>query len=283
MQNEFRLRVAPSIGELERSPYEAWGIKTYDELNNKEKQLVAFGLYGLPDFYTLWRHQGKKYILWAGSDVIHFTNGYWLDFEGNIKLDPRPLAEWISRNCESWVENRVERVALAELGIESKVCPSFLGKVKDYEITFHYNDRPKVYLSANPGREREYGWAIVEEIADKCDADFYLYGSPNWTSVHHNVFVRGRVPKEVMNEEIKTMQSGLRLNEQMDGFSEITAKSVLWGQYPIVWGHFRYPLLDSFVDKPSLISAINGLKYKKTPNPARDYYIKNLNLYPWAK
>ena len=44
--------------------------------------------------------------------------------------------------------------------------------------------------------------------------------------------MHGRVAQEVMNEEIKEMQGALRLTE-MDGFSEILAKSILWGQWPV--------------------------------------------------
>ena len=242
---------------------------------------MFFGLYGLPDFYTLWRHKGKRWILWAGYDIIHFREGYHLEDGGNIKLDPEGMASWINKYCESWVENQVEHDALLEVGIESQICPSFMGNVDDYEITFKKDQRPSVYLSANAGREEEYGWGVVEKIAGECNVDFHLYGSDEWQTTHSNVFVRGRVPKEQMNTEIKTMQCGLRLNVAMDGFSEITAKSVLWGQYPIVAESFKYPHLTSFRDLKNLVFQLNRLHLKAEPNPARDYYIKSLNQYPW--
>lgn len=277
---EIKCRWSPTLGALEDTAENVWGTKEYEY--DLHDPTVFFGLYGLPDFYTLWRHKGKKWILWAGSDINHFANGYWLEDGGGIRVDPVPLAEWVEKHCESWVENEVERKALEEFGIHAKVCPSFLGNIDDYQVTYKHNERPNVYLSANPGREVEYGWGFIEEIADQCDADFHLYGSPDWTTRHSNVFVHGRVPKEQMNEEIKNMQSGLRLNQGMDGFSEITAKSVLWGQYPITWEHFRYEHLTHFNDKKQLIKRINGLKGKTEPNPSRNYYRKILNNYPWV-
>lgn len=276
-----KYRWAPSIGGLEGTAEQVWGTEPYNPETDLEKPCVFFGLYGLPDFYSLWRHKGRRYILWAGSDINHFNNGYWLEDGGGIKLDPGPLAEWINRYCESWVENAQEQAALAEIGIQSQICPSFMGNVDDYEVTYRKNDRPNVYLSANPGREFEYGWGIIEDIADKCDVDFHLYGSNEWETDHSNVFVHGRIPKERMNEEIKHMQCGLRLNEQMDGFSEITAKSVLWGQYPLTWEHFKYPFIESFSNKNELIKRLNALRLKSGPNPARDYYKNVLNAYPW--
>lgn len=275
----MQCRVAPSLGALEGTHDKVWGTTEY---TNLAEDTVFFGLYGLPDFYSLWRHEGKRYILWAGSDVLHFVNGYWLEDGGGIKLDPLPLAEWINKHCESWVENEVERLKLLEVGIEAKVCPSFMGDVADYKISFVSTDRPMVYLSANKGREVEYGWGLVEEIADRCTGEFHLYGSDQWKTRHSNVFIHGRVPKEQMNQEIKQMQCGLRLNGGMDGFSEITAKSVLWGQYPLVWSHFKYPVLGSFADKEELIKKLNWLKNVHHPNPARDYYLRTLNKYPWV-
>ena len=87
-----------------------------------------------------------------------------------------------------------------------------------------------------------------------------------------NVIVRGRVDKEVMNAEIKHMQGALRLNEH-DGFSEIIAKSVLWGQWPVSAIEYPYML------KPENISRILD---KKKPNiEGREYYLNKLNNYPW--
>lgn len=277
-----KCRWSPTLGALEDTAQNVWGIGEYNPLTDSELPTVFFGLYGLPDWYTLWRHKGKKYVLWAGSDIIHFKNGYWLEDGGGIHInDTFPFAEWINKYCENWCENEVERKTLELLGIKAKVCPSFLGDINQYPVTFIPSARPKIYLSANPGREEEYGWGVIEKIAEKCEADFYLYGSANWITKNQNVYIRGRVPKEVMNEEVKKMQCGLRLNEGMDGFSEITAKSVLWGQYPLVWEKFKYPDIGSFNTREELIEKINALKDHKGPNPARELYRKILNLYPW--
>src|SRR6266704_3499621 len=129
----WQARIAPSLGALEGTDDKVWGTKPYlDEFQST----VFFGLYGLPDFFKLWRHQGPKAILWAGTDITHFGNGYWLDDEGRTRLEPMPLAEWINENCENYVENGVEHEALMVHGVESKIVPSFMGNVKDYEIIY---------------------------------------------------------------------------------------------------------------------------------------------------
>lgn len=274
----WQIRTAPSLGGgFAGTPEEVWGVSPCLDI---EKPTVFFGLYGLPDFYTLWRHKGPKAILWAGSDIRHFVNGYWLDDKGHIRLEPRPLAEWINKNCENYVENGVEHEALMTFGIESKIIPSFLGDIKDYEVTFVPNQRPKVYLSVSGDNFAMYGWELIEMIADKCNVDFHLYGNRgHWVSQHSNVFVHGRIPQDVMDKEIKDMQCGLRTLE-FDGFSEILAKSILWGQYPI--SYIAYPEVENFKTADELIKLLNNLYTKTGPNVrAREYYINNLNKYPW--
>lgn len=273
----WKCRYAPSLGALESTPEEIWGTEEYEM--DLDEPTIFFGLYGLPDFYTLWRHRGKKAILWAGSDIKHFINGYWLDNEGRIRIDPQALAEWINKNCESYVENGVEHEALMVYNIESKILPSYLGKLEK-GLSYTPSERPAVYMSVSGDNFEMYGWNTIEQIADKCEVDFYLYGNTiPFETKHSNVFVRGRIPKEKMNEEIKNMQAGLRTLE-FDGFSEILAKSILWGQHPI--SYIAYPHIDSYKSVDELIKLLNNLKNKSMPNLlGREYYIKNLNNYPW--
>ncbi len=64
-QLEWRCRYAPSLGPLEDTPLNIWGIDKYEPTDplHSWNPVVFFGLYGLPDFYALWRHKGKKAIL----------------------------------------------------------------------------------------------------------------------------------------------------------------------------------------------------------------------------
>lgn len=274
-------RIAPSIGKLEGDPNDVWRTFPYAPDTNPEHlkaPCVFFGIYGLNDFYSLWRHKGKRWILWAGSDIRHFKAGYWLDDEGHIRIHPKQLAPWIKEYCESWVENEVERLELRALGINAKVCPSFMGRVEDYEICYQSSARPKVYASVSGNDFELYKWREIEELADENpDIEFHLYGNtveykPELPRV--NFIVHGRVPKEKMNEEIKYMQGALRPVE-FDGFSEVLAKSVLWGQWPI--SRIEYPFM----------LKMGGLrilpKTERVNKEGRDYYIKNLNNYPWKQ
>ena len=230
---EIKCRTAPSLGGgFAGTPEQVWGTPPYYPETDLKKPCVFFGLYGLPDFYALWRHKGKRWILWAGSDIRHFTHGYWLDDKGNVKIGVEPLARWINENCESWVENTVEYEALKKVGIESKICPSFLGDVNDYQPQ-SIEEKPRYYSSVSGNDFKLYGWDKINKIAEQNpEIEYHLYGGTIPWKASPNVIVKGRVPPEQMNEEIKSMTGAIRMTK-FDGFSELIAKSILWGQKPI--------------------------------------------------
>ena len=269
--------MAPSMGELAGTSDEVWGTKAYypeQNLEHYDDPTVFFGLYGLPDFYSLWRHRAKKWILWAGSDIRHFKNGYWLDKEGHTRMSPSALSTWIADNCESWVENEVERRALADLKIYAKVCPSFMGGVKDFPLSYKHSKVPKLYTSVSGDNFLLYGWDRIDVLAQKNPGvEFHLYGNTEPVKkTQPNIFVHGRVPSEQMNEEIRHMQGALRLTD-FDGFSEIIAKSILMGQWPISYIPYDYML------QPDQIHLLHSLK---EPNKlGREHYLKTLNQFPW--
>ena len=175
---KWACRYAPSLGALEDTPENIWGTESeFTEIAFNDP-VVFFGLYGLPDFYKLWRHEGRKAILWCGTDILHFRDGYWLEDGGSIKIRPKPLSTWINKHCESYVENEVEYAALKELGIESIVVPSFLGKVADYEISYVYSKTPKLYTSVSGDDFKRYGWGKIPVLAKaNPNIEFHLYGN----------------------------------------------------------------------------------------------------------
>lgn len=273
MQGTWQIRIAPSLGDgFAGTPYEVWGVKPFDA--NLKEPTVFFGVYGLPDFYALWRYKGPKYILWAGSDITHLRNGYFLDEKGDIRIPTEPIAKWINDNCISYVENEVENKELAKIGIRSIIVPSFLGDVKDYELLYQPSKKQKFYTSVSGNDFKLYGWDEIEEISDDFpEIEFHLYGnSEPWYTDKANIFVHGRVSQEEMNREIKEMTGALRLTRH-DGFSEILAKSVLWGQWPV----------SPFIDYPHIEKDIKSAlkKVGKPNNEGRDFYLKTLNDYPW--
>jgi hypothetical protein len=268
--DNWQCRWSPTLGELEDTHQNIWGTEDYKDTN---KPTVFFGIYGLPDFYALWRHKGRKAVLWAGSDIRHFKNGYWLDTEGKITLPPKSLAKWLNENCENWVENKVEYEALKKLGVFSKICPSYLGNV---EMGISFNPGNKVYTSVSGDNFELYGWDKLEKLAfNYPDVEFHLYGNTKpFGSLLVNIIDHGRVSKEQMNEDIKDMQGALRLTK-FEGFSEILAKSVLMGQWPI--SLIPYPFMLS-------VKELGEITKKTEPNyEGRDFYRQTLNNYIWVR
>ena len=174
----------------------------------------------------------------------------------------------------------MEYEALKELCIESNIFPSFLGDINQFDVSYETSKIPKVYTSVSGGNFQLYGWDKIPELAkENPEVEFHLYGAQNADFFGcglffgaENIIHHGRVPKERMNEEIKEMQGALRLTE-FDGFSEILAKSILMGQWPVSLIPYSHMLG---------IEDLGKLKDKKQPNfLGRNHYRKILNQFPW--
>lgn len=285
---KFYCRVAPSLGALEGTHQEVWGTEEYDPKKHKNEPTVFMGLYDIRDYIALIKHKGDKYILWCGSDLRNLLNNYLFN-DGKLKWlsdvfqkTPRFLLKFLRHSCSNWVENEDERYKLETLGIISTIVPSFMGNIDDFPVSYRHSERPNIYVSGHPGREEEYGWEFLREIANEVpECNFHLYGSGIQMALpkYSNFLIHGQIPKEQMNKEIKEMQCGLRLNTS-DGFSEITAKSVLMGQYPIT--ALKYPVIANYSAPDELVGLLKALGEKKAPNLAgAEYYRTILNKYPW--
>jgi len=245
----MQCKIAPTLGGgFDGTPNKCWGTKNY---KSDTEATVFFGMYGFPDFMGLWKHKGPRYILWCGSDIQYFLNGYWLDKEGKMRLRRFDLASWIDTYCVNYVENEKEQSALRSIGIRSKVVPSFLGNVNKYKVNFKPGN--KVYTSVSGNDFKLYGWDKIPQLAeDNTDIEFHLYGNTvEINPVAKNIIVHGRVPIAQMNKEIKKMQGALRLTE-FDGASELIVKAMLMGQYAF-----------SFIEYPH-VNKVNELNLLKT-------------------
>ena len=239
MQTIYCCRWAPSLGELDNTHENVWDTVNYEYRKHKDMPTVFFGLYDLRDYIALWRHKGKKYVLWAGSDIRNLHNQFMFN-DGKLKRIsqlfggiPRFFRNYLHDHVEHWVENEREQELLyRSIGVAANVGYSFLGKIDDYVPKFKASKFPHVYVSSGKDRQKEYGFPIIDRIAQKVPfVTFHLYGA-NWKRKHQNIKIHGKVPRNAFNREIEGMQAGVRLNE-FEGFSEIVAKAVLQGQAAI--------------------------------------------------
>lgn len=295
MNKQIYCRVAPSLGALDADHEygipghtRTWGTIDYNRSQHSKEPTVFFGLYDLRDYIALSRHKGQKWVLWAGSDLENLVNGFAFN-DGKLKqlsvLLKGVFTTFIMRilmKAEHWVEDIDEANKLAKFGIKAEICPSFMGDVEQFGISYKVAHHPNIYISGHPGREDEYGFETVKRIAPQCpDVRFHVYGSmpPDWKQYPKNVILHGKVSREEFNRDIRSYQCGLRLNKS-DGFSEITAKSILMGQYAITY--LQYPMIPNYNNNKELVSLLNSLRSLNRPNKqGRDYYMSVLNNYPW--
>mgnify|MGYP001604592316 CR=1 FL=1 len=212
---------------------------------------VFFGVYHWLDILRIVIHRGEKKVFFCGSDILNLTRFRAFILDG------------LSFDNKFYCENGIEQKLLLKKEIFAEILPMIFTDFELDESSFVPSRTPHVYLTAHEGRQAEYGWALVEEIAWMVpDVTFHLYGA-SWNTKHKNVIIHGKVPKRQFNEEIKGYHAALRCNE-VDGFSEIVAKSILEGQYPIT--RIKYFDIDNYETTNELLYKLEQLKEKKFSN-----------------
>lgn len=286
MQDKPKIRISSSVEGFKHRVQDTWGLDEWLGWNDENQNVLFFGLYTKNDYDTFLRHKGKKTIFWCGSDIQNLLGNY--DSRRILKLFPE---------TEHWCENEVEAENLRRVGVEAKVCPSFLDDTDNYSLSYKHSKTPHIFLCGHDKREDEYGVDLVKRIAPRLpDTIFHIYGiNPNSSyfstildplnkSVvidvdYPNILYHGKIPEEQFNNEITKYQCGLRPNEH-DGFSEVTAKCVLNGGYPIT--RIKYPNIWNYQTDDELVELIAKLKYMTAPNiEVRSYYLKTINQFPF--
>ena len=260
-------------------------LKERDRIRNVRDPVLFFGMYHSSDWFSFIRHKGKRYVLWAGGDLINLKRNYAFSDGNNYWGVLSKLFRWFDWSiifrifeAQHFVENEMEQDELLEMGIESTIVPTFLEDVKDFPVSFRPSKNPELFISARPGREDKYGVDLVRRISPLVPfAKFHIYGVDGKSE--KNIQFHGLVPPKQFNQEIRKYHSGLRPNEH-DGNSEIAMKSVLMGQYPIT--RIEYPHIWSYQGESRLINLIKELRNQKEPNlKARRYWQKSVNKFPF--
>ncbi|MCK9370830.1 hypothetical protein M0R04_13050 [Candidatus Dojkabacteria bacterium] len=268
-----KLRVSSSVIGFKEKAERTWGLKEWDGVDDPDTECVFFGLYHERDFAVFEMDFTKRIVFWCGSDITRVIS----DYERRRILKNYP-------ETEHYCENEIEQTELHDVGIEAKIVPSFLDDVNSYQPTFKVPEdgKWKVWLCAHPAREDEYGLALAKRWAEKDpQLEFHVYGINKGEKDKDlpNVIYHGKVPEAQLNEEIKGYQAGFRPNFH-DGFSEVTAKSVLNGQYPIT--RIKYADIWNYETEHDLRECWDKLKTQTQPNPARELYLTRFNNFPFV-
>ena len=258
------------------------GVDVWHPVKSLFDPTVFVGLYHEGDWSRFILHRGHKLAFWCGGDIL--------------RLKEKPLWQWLIRQVDAdhVCENEVEQKALCEMGIFARIHPIlFFDPVENFPLSFKPSERPHVWLTCHPGREREYGVELVEEIADKVpEVTFHIFGIGRaylagryipyleLRSEVKNIIYHGQVPSEQLDVMIKDYQCGLRTCE-FDGCSHVTTKGTLLGQWSIT--RIKYPFNDHYETKEELVELLKKLKHKTKPNLAgREYWLPLLSKFPWS-
>jgi hypothetical protein len=262
-----KIRVSLSVEGFKDKAIKTLGLEEWNgNVIEPNEYVLFFGLYTKNDYDAFKIHQGKKAVFWCGSDILNLKGNY--ESRRLLKIHP----------AKHFCENEIEKNGLKECGVEAEIVPSFLGEIE--EVSFKPSDKPQVFLCGHPNREEEYGWELIEEIAEELpEFTFHLYGVEQTEFAElPNIVCHGKVPEEQFNKEIKNYQCGLRPNEH-DGNSEVTMKCLFNGGYPIT--RIPYEGIWNYQTKEELIQKLKELKLQTKPNPAREMWIKKVNAFNW--
>ena len=268
--------ISQSISNFKEKILKRVGLPEYQK--GDKKHLLLFGLYRPKDYLLYLFHRRRITVIWCGSDILHFQKRWWI----------RPFVRL--RRAKHICENDVERDLLRKYDIHAEVKYIFYENPDNFPVSFKPSKTPHVFLHCHAGKDpdfaaRQSGLDVIEKIARKVpEVTFHIYGRKipfhqvYWTNGTlnnrdyvglPNVVYHGHVPKEQFNKEIKNYHAGLRLHK-FDGCSEVMAKSILLGQYPIT--QIYYPYIDQVSSEEELIRMLKNLCKKDKPNPARNYW-----------
>lgn len=232
--------------------------------------VIFIGMYHWGDYLRLYWQSlfiQKRRIFWCGSDILNLEKNNVGRFIVTTILN--------TFLTEHFCENEVERYKLFTLGLDATIIPMIFDDPNNFHPTFKLADKTHVWMSTHPGRELEYGVDIIAKIAPQLpDVQFHIFGelTQHYRSMlywNQNVIFEGKVSEERFNYLISYYHSSLRINA-FDGFSEVTAKSILLGQYPITL--IPYQGIDFYMSEHQLVILIEDLKNKKISNPQQAFW-----------
>jgi hypothetical protein len=281
----IKIRTSRALDKFADRASKTLKMPIWQGVDDKCKNLFFFGMYNERDYEVFDNFEGKKYILWGGSDIRRLVTDY--ERKRMIKNNP----------AKHFCENEVEANDLRKCGIEPIIVPTFLDDIDKYPVSFTPTENPELFMCVNAGREEEYGVHFVKGIANKVPfAKFHIYGIPEdaiffKTAVQAvknedgtmydkdapNMIYHGKLPEKEFNAELSKYHAGLRPNLH-DGNSEVAMKSLLLGQYPIT--RIPYDGIWNYKTEEELIALIHKLTHIKEPNvKVREEWIKKLNNF----
>ena len=245
------------------------------------------GLYHEGDWLRILLHRGSRLAFWCGGDIL--------------RLQKKPLWQKLLKyaKIDHVCENEVEQKTLKKMGFEARIHPIlFFDDWTKYPLSFKPSKKPHVWLTCHPGREKEYGVELVEEIADQVpEVTFHIFGIKKpfhepWFDptngelmnrrfmFNKNIIYHGQVPSEELDKMIRGYHAGLRTCE-FDGCPHTVTKGTLLGQFPI--NRIPYPYTDSYKTTKELIILLRKLKHRTKPNlDGRKHWISVVSQFPWS-
>lgn len=183
------------------------------------KKPAMFWCYFPEDYEALAKHEGKKYVLWHGTDVLRFRSAFGKYI--NVLRNPEITHIFL---------NHITQSEMFQIGIYGEQRYIFWGDASKYipetELT------KDCYISSCKDRGQEYGEFILTGLAWKYpEWNFHIFGIEPTVPVYcDNVKYYGMIPEDEMDEITRKFGLCLRYNVH-DGFPQVMCKALLREQF----------------------------------------------------
>ena len=235
-----------------------YGYKRYDPTTDIDAPTLFEGLYFQQCYDAFKNHKGERTVYWNGSDVYRaMTNPSWQKI---LKETPA------THLCGS----AAYIPELASIGVKATHHPLLFGDITSYELSYKHSENPQVYMTAHPGREREYGVPLAIQVAKETGVRFHIYGLEGEST--GEIIFHGFIDPTIMDKEIQEFQGAVKFIAR-DGISQTVAKSCLLAQYPMSVN--KIEKVWHTPTKNELVAYLNKLKDQKEPNiELRNHYLE---------
>ena len=242
--------------------FEPYNVKT-----DKNKSAL-FWLYSTEDYKFLYFHEGKSYVFWHGIDVLFLYQN---------RKNFLPVIRKANPICAC--HNELQQNFLAEMGIYAYVRPIFWNDIKKYYPTKEPFTN-QVYLTSHPGRETEYGEAMINAVASALpNWKFHIFGNQKTLPIGNNVIYHGKIPEEEMDRITKNHAVTIRWKHingnHWDGVSQTVIKALLRRQMAITG--IKYPFAHYATGIHDIIEYLSN--YNKFNNKLKNKI--KLNEFDW--
>jgi glycosyltransferase involved in cell wall biosynthesis len=161
------INVSKALKHFESRICNKFDLIKYNKLCDKFENVLFFGLYSQNDYIKLTNHNGKKYLMWGGTD----TN-LKFDFRKNILNKIKNYYDIINLSISTDIYNSLKKHGIFSISIYLNMVNNDIFKPLEKLGKSIY-----IYNGFTKGNEEIYGKSIYQEVIEKIPEYEYIFSN----------------------------------------------------------------------------------------------------------